>query len=147
MIGGQGERKTLRLMAEYAEMANFVTGVDELPRKLDVLAGHCADVGRDIATINKTSLSSLFLGKTHDEAIAKVDRRLAGMGTSWATADENFKRQLASRFLIGDADEIGEQVRRLLEIGLDGVCVNLPSDDADTDAVAFAGEVLSKALA
>jgi alkanesulfonate monooxygenase SsuD/methylene tetrahydromethanopterin reductase-like flavin-dependent oxidoreductase (luciferase family) len=147
MIGGQGERKTLRLMAEYAEMANMTTGVDELPRKLEVLAGHCADVGRDIATINKTSLSSLFLGKTHDEAIAKVDRRLAGLGTSWAAADENLKRQLSSRFLIGDADEIGEQVQRLLEIGLDGVCVNLPADDADTNAVAFAGEVLTKALA
>ena len=45
MIGGQGEKKTLRLMAEHAEMANFTSGFDELPRKLEVLAGHCADVG------------------------------------------------------------------------------------------------------
>src|SRR5687768_11493246 len=51
MIGGQGEKKTLRLMAEHAEMANFISGYDELPRKLEVLAGHCADVGRDIDTI------------------------------------------------------------------------------------------------
>ena len=49
MIGGQGEKKTLRLMAEHAEMANFTSGFDELPRKLEVLAGHCATVGRDIA--------------------------------------------------------------------------------------------------
>ena len=50
MIGGQGEKKTLRLMAEHAEMANLTSGFDELPRKLEVLAGHCADVGRDIGT-------------------------------------------------------------------------------------------------
>ena len=48
MIGGAGEKKTLRLMAEHAEMANFTSPVDELPRKLEVLAGHCEDVGRDM---------------------------------------------------------------------------------------------------
>ena len=146
MIGGQGERKTLRLMAEHADMANFTAGFDELPRKLEVLAGHCADVGRDITTINKTPLMSLFLGKTHEDAIAKVDRRLAGMGMTWATLDDTMKHQLGARFLLGDADEIGEQVTKVREIGLDGVCINLPADGADTDAVAFAGEVLTKAL-
>ena len=80
MIGGQGEKKTLRLMAQHAEMANFMSGFDELPRKLEVLAGHCADVGRDMADINKTALVSLFLGQTHEEAVAKVDSRLAGLG-------------------------------------------------------------------
>src|SRR5437868_2637212 len=47
MIGGQGEKKTLRLMAQYADMSNFTSGIDELPRKLEVLAQHCAEVGRD----------------------------------------------------------------------------------------------------
>jgi F420-dependent oxidoreductase-like protein len=147
MIGGQGEKKTLRLMAEHAEMANFTSGFDELPHKLEVLAAHCEKAGRDMATINKTPLASLFLGETHDAAIAKVDQRLAGMGMSWATLDDAFKQQLGSRFLLGDADEVGEQVANLKAIGMDGVTVNLPSDGADTDAVAHAGEVLLKALA
>ena len=68
MIGGQGEKKTLRLMAQYAEMANFTSGFDELPRKLEVLAGHCADVGRDIDTINKTPLCNVVIGETMEEA-------------------------------------------------------------------------------
>ena len=42
MIGGQGEKKTLRLMAQYADMANFTSGTDELPRKIDVLARRTA---------------------------------------------------------------------------------------------------------
>src|SRR6476469_2494080 len=75
MIGGQGERKTLRLMAEHAEMANFTSGFDELPHKLEVLAAHCATVGRDFNTINKTPLASLFLGRTHEDAIDKVNQR------------------------------------------------------------------------
>jgi F420-dependent oxidoreductase-like protein len=146
MIGGQGEKKTLRLMAEHAEMANFTSGFDELPHKLEVLAAHCADVGRDINTINKTPLASLFLGRTHEDAIDKVNQRLAGMGMTWDTLDAGFKQQLGARFLMGDADEVGEQVANLRSIGMDGVTVNLPSDGDDVEAVAHAGEVLLKAL-
>ena len=146
MIGGQGEKKTLRLMAEHAEMANFTSGFDELPHKLEVLAAHCADVGRDIDTINKTPLASLFLGRTHEDAIDKVNQRLAGMGMTWDTLDAGFKQQLGARFLMGDADEVGEQVANLRSIGMDGVTVNMPSDGYDVEAVAHAGEVLLKAL-
>src|SRR3954471_13890296 len=71
MIGGQGEKKTLRMMAQYADMANFTSGYDELPHKLEVLAQHCADVGRDMNTINKTPLASLILGDTMEDAEAK----------------------------------------------------------------------------
>jgi F420-dependent oxidoreductase-like protein len=147
MIGGQGEKKTLRLMAEYADMANFTSGFDELPRKLEVLAGHCETVGRDMATINKTPLSSLFLGATMEEAIAKVDTRLAGMGMKWADLDEGFRAQLGSRFIIGDADTVGERIQALIGLGLDGVCVNMVADGHDPENVAFAGEVVTKALA
>ena len=147
MIGGQGEKKTLRLMAEHADMANFTSGFDELPHKLEVLAGHCERAGRDMATINKTPLGSLFLGRTMEEAVAKVDERLAPMGMSWDALDDSIKGQFANRFLLGDADTVSEQVRGLLDVGMDGVTVNMPSDGHDVEAVAFAGEVLTKALA
>ena len=45
MIGGQGEKKTLRLMAEHAEMANFTSTFDAAPRASKVLHGHCDAVG------------------------------------------------------------------------------------------------------
>ncbi|MDQ3294661.1 MAG: LLM class F420-dependent oxidoreductase [Actinomycetota bacterium] len=147
MIGGQGEKKTLRLMAEHAEMANFTAGFDELPRKIEVLAAHCADFDRDIATINKTALASLFLGATMEAAVAKVDQRLAPMGMSWTTLDDATKAMLGARFILGDPDTVGEQVQELLAVGMDGLTVNLPSDGHDPEAVEFAGQVLGQALA
>lgn len=59
LIGGSGEKKTLRLVAQYADACNlFATGPDEVKHKLDVLARHCDDVGRDPAEIQKTILGN-----------------------------------------------------------------------------------------
>jgi F420-dependent oxidoreductase-like protein len=58
LIGGSGERKTLRLVAKYADACNlFSIGPDEIARKLDILRGHCDTEGRDYNTITKTMLS------------------------------------------------------------------------------------------
>jgi F420-dependent oxidoreductase-like protein len=58
MIGGSGEKKTLRLVAQYADACNLfgAAGVDEITHKLDVLRRHCDDVGRDYSEIRKTML-------------------------------------------------------------------------------------------
>ncbi len=63
LIGGGGEKKTLRLLAQYGDACNLFDGADKnvLPHKLDVLKGHCADVGRDYAEIHKTVLTNLFI--------------------------------------------------------------------------------------
>ncbi len=64
LIGGGGEKKTLRLVAQYADACNLFAfmGMDELIRKLDVLKGHCDDVGRDYDTVERTVLSTVNLG-------------------------------------------------------------------------------------
>lgn len=57
LVGGSGERKTLRLVAQYADACNlFASGVEEVRHKLDVLRRHCDDVGRDYDAIEKTML-------------------------------------------------------------------------------------------
>jgi F420-dependent oxidoreductase-like protein len=63
LIGGGGEKKTLRLVAQYGDACNLFDGADKsvLPHKLGVLKGHCADVGRDYAEIHKTVLTNLFI--------------------------------------------------------------------------------------
>jgi F420-dependent oxidoreductase-like protein len=56
MIGGGGERKTLRLVAQYADACNFFGGPNEIAHKVEVLRRHCDAVGRDIREIEATAL-------------------------------------------------------------------------------------------
>ncbi|MBW2397496.1 MAG: hypothetical protein JRG95_24895 [Deltaproteobacteria bacterium] len=83
-----GERKTLRLVALYADACNLFAhvGMDELARKLDVLRGHCDDVERDFDEIERTSLSTIQLGPEHmsiPDVIAHF-RELAELGIQQA---------------------------------------------------------------
>ena len=55
MIGGGGEKKTLRMVAQYADESNLICEVDEIPRKLEALAGHCERLGRDRSEITVTT--------------------------------------------------------------------------------------------
>ena len=59
LIGGMGERKTLRLVAHYADACNlFDAGPEVVRHKLEVLDGHCADAGRDPAEIRRTVITA-----------------------------------------------------------------------------------------
>jgi F420-dependent oxidoreductase-like protein len=58
LVGGSGERKTLRLVAQYADACNFFGfDPDEMKHKTEVLDGHCADVGRDPSEVRRTALA------------------------------------------------------------------------------------------
>lgn len=70
MIGGGGERKTLRLVAQYADACNiFDLGTDLVRRKYDVLAGHCADLDRDPNQIEHTVLTRMGLTRQGGETL------------------------------------------------------------------------------
>ncbi|MGQ0831474.1 MAG: LLM class F420-dependent oxidoreductase [Microthrixaceae bacterium] len=146
MIGGQGEKKTLRLMAQHAEMANFTSGFDELPHKLDVLRKHCADVGRDFDTINKTPLCSVVVGDTMEDAVAMRNAFLLARGLDFDALDEATQAMVSARIVMGDADAAGEQVQRLMALGLDGITANLPANGHDPEAVARTVGVLRAAV-
>src|SRR5207237_1720878 len=62
LVGGGGERKTLRLVARYADACNLFPG-PQLPHKLEVLRAHCEAVGRDYDAIEKTALFSFDVGE------------------------------------------------------------------------------------
>jgi F420-dependent oxidoreductase-like protein len=83
LIGGGGEKKTLRLVAKYAQACNLFAG-PELAHKLDVLRGHCDDLGRDYDEIEKTVMGPLDPGPNGDKIDGMIDdmRQLASLGIS-----------------------------------------------------------------
>lgn len=88
LIGGLGEKKTLRLVAQYGDACNLFAfiGIDELRRKLDVLRRHCEDVGRPYEEIEKTTLGSVHLAPGHmtSSDVVKTCRELAAIGIDQA---------------------------------------------------------------
>jgi F420-dependent oxidoreductase-like protein len=86
MVGGGGERKTLRLVAQYADAANVFGGPDVLRRKYAILRGHCEAVGRPFEEIERSTLQSTRLsadggpGTETPEAAAERFAALAGAG-------------------------------------------------------------------
>jgi F420-dependent oxidoreductase-like protein len=85
LIGGTGERKTLRLVAQYADACNlFASTPAEISHKLDVLRRHCDDVGRDEAAIRKTILyqgAALAAGAVDTFASAMAEYAKVGVET------------------------------------------------------------------
>jgi F420-dependent oxidoreductase-like protein len=81
MIGGSGERKTLRFVARYAQACNLFPGPD-LAHKLDVLRAHCDTEGRDYDEIEKTCYFLFDVGKNGEKAAQTVDQlgELAELG-------------------------------------------------------------------
>ena len=71
LIGGSGEKRTLRLVAQYGDACNLFGDPDTVRHKLGVLERHCADVGRDPAEITKTVLSTVRDAKGAAEAIGR----------------------------------------------------------------------------
>ena len=88
MIGGGGEKKTLRLVAKYADASNLFGGPADLPPKYAILAEHCAAVGRDFTEIERTNLQGVALsersasGRAVESPVEIVERfgRLAEAG-------------------------------------------------------------------
>jgi F420-dependent oxidoreductase-like protein len=146
LIGGSGERKTLRLVAQYADACNVFGDAAQVRHLMDVLDGHCATFGRDPTTVTRTRLGTLILGRSQEDAEARRDALLADRGVQWNALPADVQSDLMTRFTLGGPDEVGEQVQAFLDAGLDGVIFNLPNAHV-LDDVAFAGEVLSKVLA
>lgn len=113
LIGGSGEKKTLRLVAQYADIWNTTASLDELPHKIDVLKQHCAAVGRDFSEIQLTA--GLFIDPFADlDAYLRTAQGLADLGVELVNSGP----------LPGNPDPVGfvnrlgdEVIPRLADIG------------------------------
>jgi F420-dependent oxidoreductase-like protein len=133
IVGGGGERRTLRLAARYADAANVFGDVDTVRHKAAVLAGHCAEAGRDPAEVALTHLSTTLVGRTDAEVAAAVERL--------RPRREPAARYAASVHAGTVADHVG-RFRGLAEAGVREAMVRLPDLGAGTEKLATFGEVI-----
>jgi len=82
MIGGSGERKTLRLVAQYADACNIFGGPDDVAHKIDVLRRHCDDVGRDPNEIEVTAMYRDFPADATADDVVRGAEAYAKVGVS-----------------------------------------------------------------
>ncbi|MGD0881292.1 MAG: LLM class flavin-dependent oxidoreductase, partial [Acidimicrobiales bacterium] len=113
LVGGSGERKTLRLVARYADACNlFALDPAEVAHKLDVLERHCADVERDPADIRRTILAMV-------DPLTDVDGFLASMEGYASLGVQLVEVMPLVEDPVAWATRLGEQViPRLVDIGV-----------------------------
>jgi F420-dependent oxidoreductase-like protein len=141
MIGGAGEKKTLRMVAQYADESNLTGEVKDIPRKLEVLAEHCDRLGRDRSEIAVTKLLMIAVAPTMEEL--ESDLAEIAQLKGWNDAITDMVRKV---LIFGDADSVGERIAEAVAMGLDGVTVDLPVNGHNVERVELLGEIALKAL-
>lgn len=134
MIGGAGERKTLRLAARFADDSNLICAPQDIPRKLAALDEHCRAIGRDRSEITVTYQTSACIAPTREQAQAEADAAVA------AIPEMGLRRE---SLILGGPEEIAETYRRIMDTGVDGVTVNLPANGHIGGRVALLGQTLA----
>jgi alkanesulfonate monooxygenase SsuD/methylene tetrahydromethanopterin reductase-like flavin-dependent oxidoreductase (luciferase family) len=132
LVGGGGEKRTLRLVAQYADMTNIVGDPATIAHKVGVLRRHCADLERDPSEVTVSRLSTLVLTESPEETLATRDVLRQATGEEPTTAD------------IGTPDELVTRVEELAAAGVDYFIFNMPT--GSPDMVRRVGEVLVGAL-
>jgi F420-dependent oxidoreductase-like protein len=133
IVGGGGERRTLRLAARYADAANVFGDAETVRRKVAVLRAHCEEVGRDPAEVALTHLSTTLIGTDDTEVAALVER----LRPRRRTAGEYAAAVNAGTV----TDHIG-QFRVLADAGVREVMVRLP-DLTDAAPLERAAKVIA----
>jgi F420-dependent oxidoreductase-like protein len=137
LIGGSGEKKTLRMVAQYADGCNVFGDPERARHLMGVLDAHCEQLGRDPKEITRTRLGTLLIAPTHEEAMRKLDAVLQRGG------DEERVRAMT---MAGDPDSVIEQAQAFLDAGIEGLTFSMP-DVHDLESVALAGRTLGPLLA
>jgi F420-dependent oxidoreductase-like protein len=113
LIGGGGEKVTLRLVAQYADACNIGGDIPTIKHKLDVLKQHCEQIGRDYNTIRRTTLIDYCaIAETEEAAIAKL-----------TPEERNNLDELLPESLIGTPATIRERLKEYEEAGIQEIIV------------------------
>ncbi len=126
LVGGSGERRTLRLVAKYADMSNWFGPLDELRHKIEVLERHCAEIGRDSSAILRTVMLPVVLVADHRDDTAVLERLTPERRAITAVATP---------------DEAVEFVQPYLDLGFRGMILRNPGI-MTPEAIGLAGDMI-----
>ena len=132
ILGGERRRKTLRMVAQYADGCNFFGDPARAQHLLGVLNGHCESVGRDPAEITKTAMISIAIAETESGVETKLDAmRAAGVS-----------EQRVAATTAGTPAQILERAHAARDVGIEGLTCTM-GDVHDLEALTIAGETLA----
>lgn len=135
MIGGSGEKKTLRTVARYADMWNAMGSTEFLRHKVAVLEEHCAAVGRDIAEIELTVGCKPLIRDTEAGARRTWEALMSQNRTPMSeVADDD-------TFWIGTPNQIAERMVEARALGFDTFIAEMPAPYDEETLVRWIGEV------
>ena len=128
MLGGGGEKKTLKVVAQYADWWNDVMRpIPDLSQKLAVLQKHCETVGRDYNSIRKTLAPRFFIDKDHKKALRMAESKNA-----------------SGQVIAGDPMAVCDQLYEIAEMGFDMVVTTFPKFQELDDMKLFVDEVIPR---
>jgi alkanesulfonate monooxygenase SsuD/methylene tetrahydromethanopterin reductase-like flavin-dependent oxidoreductase (luciferase family) len=108
MIGGSGERMTLKIVAKYADACNLFGSAETIKRKLDILKEHCKSVGRDYDSILKTKLGFVIIDNDKEKIKKTIQQISKGMP----------EEQIKEFVIYGTPDDILRQIETLEDTGI-----------------------------
>jgi alkanesulfonate monooxygenase SsuD/methylene tetrahydromethanopterin reductase-like flavin-dependent oxidoreductase (luciferase family) len=121
MIGGSGEKKTLRTVAAYADQWNAFGSPEVLAHKDAVLRAHCEALGRDHSAIERTVGGKIVIRDTESEARRALEDLMEHNRTPMANIDDD------DTFWVGTAAEMTERFLAYRAVGFDTVLVEMPA--------------------
>jgi alkanesulfonate monooxygenase SsuD/methylene tetrahydromethanopterin reductase-like flavin-dependent oxidoreductase (luciferase family) len=135
MIGGSGERKTLRTVATYADKWNAMGSVDKLRHKVEVLRAHCEAVGRDIAEIELTAGCKPIIRDTEADARRAWESQMEHNRTPMARVEND------DTFWVGTPEQVAAKMVERRELGFSTFLAELAAPFDEETLVRWIGEV------
>ena len=115
LIGGGGEKVTLKLVAQYADACNIGGDIPTIRHKLDVIKQHCEDVGRDYTSIRRTSSSICVIGESEEAALASLKPHQRDIVT-----------MMRASAMIGSPETIRRRIAEFEDAGIQELIIWLP---------------------
>jgi F420-dependent oxidoreductase-like protein len=134
LVGGSGEKRTLKIVAKYADACNLFGSAETVRKKLDILKTHCRNVNRDYDSILKTKLGVVVIDNDGLMAKKKVQQAFIGMPEA----------QLREFAIYGTPDDVLKQIKEFEDVGIQYLIVDLEPQREIEAVEVFADEIIKR---